>query len=553
MRTVAPILWILAATAAMPAQGIALLEGPSTANLDLVVLDENNPTAPGQTVLQGIELLPIEITGRTVQMELASERPRRIQRHGLWRIELPGGGRLFHYRRQGGAFWGYLHVPADGRAQMVLERAGIGAGGVSSPFTDRLGVSPDGSHAAVALVLGGLAHLRLDGGTFASTGTASRVVPTPVPADEASVMVGRSHVFFLTQDERLWRMPLQDGAQPLEVSPPPVPTGFFKEQLAMAGDGSAVVCLYGPRDQQTLWLVRETGPVVQLPPPPSKYEDPDYLPEGTGHPALLLNGDGTRLMYVDGQVRDEVFLLDVAAAVPPLQITADPIFQPYIGSHILPKFVGNSLYVAIGDPNRMDWFRADVQGAVMNLTVTGSALQPFPSGTLDPTQALRAGTGLLAFDVTGSGLTLRRIDLQTGNSVVQHTGLTRSPLVGNALSGPGDLLLRSPSGDRLLEGITGNEIAATPPGMMLTEPNRGPQYSATWLHLASGWGLAVFFLPDGSAVAGPLELGVTQVVMTRQNGCVVVGQPLRYLAPAVYQVLNRPAATVRVCVSGAGG
>jgi hypothetical protein len=32
-------------------------------------------------------------------------------------------------------------------------------------------------------------------------------------------------------------------------------------------------------------------------------------------------------------------MVDVAGVLPPLQITKDQIFQPYIGSHILPRFV----------------------------------------------------------------------------------------------------------------------------------------------------------------------------------------------------------------------
>ena len=63
--------------------------------------------------------------------------------------------------------------------------------------------------------------------------------------------------------------------------------------MAIPGDGTVVAFLYGPRNQWTLWLLGEIGGPVQLSPPPSKYEDPGYLPEGSGHPGLLLNDDGT--------------------------------------------------------------------------------------------------------------------------------------------------------------------------------------------------------------------------------------------------------------------
>jgi hypothetical protein len=43
-----------------------------------------------------------------------------------------------------------------------------------------------------------------------------------------------------------------------------------------------------------------------------------------------------------------------------------------------------------------------------------------------------------------------------------------------------------------------------------------------------------------------------QLVLTPNNGVVVVGSTVRYLAPGVFVVLNRPAAAMRVCLSGAG-
>ncbi len=551
LRRLLPALLLLGT---LPAQRIALLEGPGPHLLDLRLLDENSPQAPGQVILAGIEILPIEITGRTAMQADDATVARRVERHGLWRVELPGGGRLFQYRRQNGAYWGFLLVPPDGQARVLLEVAGIGAG-TDAPFHDRLAVAADGQNGVVGAVLGGLHVLRLDGTTFASTGTPARFVPTAVPVDEEGCLAGPQFAFYLTQDDRLWRLPLGDLATPVEVTPPPVPGGFFKTTFAMAGDGASIVCLYGPRDQQRLWLVRSSGPAVLLPPPPSKYEDPDYLPEGSGHPHLLLNGDGSRLFYVDGLVRDELFLLDVAAAAPPLQITADPIFQPYIGVHILPKFVGATLDVAIGDAGRMDWFRAESTGVVTNLTGTGSVLQPFPAGTLDPVAAVAAGGTLLSTEVAslGGALRLRRIDLQSGSHAVAYGDLTAVPLPGSAFTGAADLIVRGTGGDRLLLGGSGVELAATPPGLRLAPPSRGPQYSATWLHLASGWGLTVFYLPNGSVLTGPFEHGVTQLTMTAAGGCVVLGTLPRYLAPGVLAPLNLAPAALRVCVSGAGG
>jgi hypothetical protein len=538
--------------AALP-QGIALLEGPDSAHLSLRVLDELQPSAPGTVLLQNLEVVPIEMTGRTVMQELLGEGTRRMVRDGMARIELRGGGRLFQYRRQAGLSWGYLLVPADGRAHVLLELPGTGTGGTQSPFADRIGVSADGRNAAVPLVSGGLRLLRLDGSVFASTNAPSRAVATPHEVEPMSVMVGPSSVFFLTNDDHLYRLPLTDLAVPADLSPPAVQGGTFKVQMAMSDDGLAIACLYGPRNLQHLFVLRNTGAVVQLSPLASKYEEPGYLPEAAGQPQLLLDATGSRLFYVDSSSRDELFLLDVPGAVPPLQITGDPIFQPYIGSHILPKFVGTALVAAIGDVNAMDWFRADTTGSVVNLTQTGSAIQPFPAGTLVPSQAVQAGNRLLTTEQAGGGLLrLRSIDLQTSASTVLHGDLASAPQPGISVAAlPADLLVQGSGGDRLVQLTTGLELAATPPGFLLTPPARGPQYSGTWLHLTSGFGLPVIYLPDGSAIAAAFEQGVLQVVMTLGGGCLINGQTLRYFAPGIGVTLNLPAAAIRLCISGA--
>src|SRR5262247_2079232 len=104
MRIVSVLIAALALSAGAAAQGLTLLEGAAANALDVVVLDESNPAGAGTVLLPGIELVPIEITGRSATMDLQTDRARRIVRNGLPRIELPGGGRLFQYRRAGGQF-----------------------------------------------------------------------------------------------------------------------------------------------------------------------------------------------------------------------------------------------------------------------------------------------------------------------------------------------------------------------------------------------------------------------------------------------------------------
>ncbi len=545
---------VLFACCALPAQHLTFAEG-ALGILQIATVAETAPNGPATTVLQGVEFVGIELAARTLAQEFDPSRSRRVSRHGIARVELPGGGRLFRYRRLAGQYWGLLHVDAGGLAASALELPGTGAGGTNDPFADRIGVDTAGTHAVVPLRAGGFHVVRLDGGTFASTGRRDRFVPSATVLSR-SLLVGSQHVFVQTANERLWRCALADGSQPVDVSPPAVPNGEWKEEMAMSRDGSRVVFLYGPRDQMRLWSIGTTGPATILPPPPSKYEEPDYLPEGPGEPAMLLNDDGSRLFFVDSLVRDELFLIDLAGALPPLQITEDAIFQPYIGVHILPKFRGPQLLVAIGDPGRMDWYRAELTaggGAVANLTGTGSLQQPFVSGQIDPRQAAEAGSALLIAEGAANAFALRRLDPATGASAVVAQGLLAPPFAGSALSGNADLVARGSSGDRLYTGTAGALLATTPPGVLIAPPVHGPLIAATWVHISVGWGAMAFYLPDGTIAAGNIDYDVRQVCATPLGGFVIVGAQVRYVAPGANVLLQRPAAVQRLCLSGAGG
>ncbi|MEO6594813.1 MAG: hypothetical protein ABIP94_08685 [Planctomycetota bacterium] len=554
-------LWLLALCApSLEAQTITLAEGTTT-SLQIVTLPESNPNAPDTVVLQGVEFLPIEISGRTLAQEFDPTRSRRLVRHDITRVELPGGGHLFRYKRSSGAFWGFLHVAADGQARVVLERPGTGAAQNVDPFADRIAVAPDGLHAAVAVAAGGLYVVRLDGGTFASTGRADRLAAaTNIDVLPTSVMAGPSTMYYQSSlgggNEALWRCGLADGSVPVVITPPWALNAFLKDQMVLSRDGSVLVFLYGPQNQQRLWRAGTTGAATVLPPPASKYEEPGYLPEDPGEPAMLLSENGARLFYIDADVSDELYLLDLQTALPALQITADPIFQPYIGVHILPKFVADVLTVAIGDPNQMDWFRvalAPLGGTVVNLTGTGSMLQPYPAGGLDPVQTLDAGAYLLSTEQQAGGLALRRLHLATGAHALVQQNLLSPPQPGSTTGGVADIVVHGVSADSLYLGATGAPLVTLPPGVFLTPTVHGPQFAATWVHLGNGWGVGAFYLPDGTLAMGGLEFDLRQLAMTAAGGVVAIGSPVRYLAPGVFVVMNRPAAALRLCLSGAGG
>ncbi|MCK5942453.1 MAG: hypothetical protein KAI24_10820 [Planctomycetes bacterium] len=537
---------------ALPAQQICLAEGAPTA-LSIVAIPQGTPTAAGTVVLQNVELLPIEITGRYLGQQNDPTRSRLVERHGVSRVELPGNGRLLRYRRNGGALWGFLHVAADGTPRVALELPAFAGG---DPFEDRIGVSRDGSHFAASELQGGLRIVRLDGQTYASTGRFDRLVDAALLLEPASVMVGDQVVWYQTELQQVRYCALVDNAVPVDVSPPPQPNPRLKDQMAMSGDGSAVVYLYGPQNLQQLHFVRVGQPVVVLPPAPSKYEEPDYLPEGSGSLELMLNGDGSRLLFVDSDVRDEVYLLDTAGVLPTLHITDDPIFQPYIGVHILPGFAADVLTVAIGDPDLMDWYRAALDpagGSVVNLTATGSATMPFPEGTLDPLDGIERDGVRLLVEQDGALRRVRWIDPVTGATGVQHAQVVGDVRVATTVDGTlsdTDYVVPTLGGDVL--HVANGGVGALPAGFALDAVAIGPYYRASKVEWGAGLSVPVFYLPTGEALFGTIQASIDQVCPQSDGGSVIVGLQLRHVSPAGAVVLNRPAAAFRRCLSGAG-
>ena len=551
------LLCSLACTAAVSAQTITFAEGSPT-SLTIVAVAEAAPNGGDTVLLQDVELLDLELTGRTLLQANDATRTRRLVLQGIARAELPGGGRVLRYRRAGGAFWGFLHIAADGAPRVALELPGSGTNGLGDPFVDRIAIGRDGTHAAIALLAGGVFVVRLDGGVFASTGRPDRLAgPVGHVVEPKSVLVGATHVFWQTGvPSLLYRCALTDGAVPQDVTPPPPqPVSELEDGMAMSGDGTKLVFLYGPHHDENLFWIDSTGPAQMLPPPSSKYENPGYLPEEPGEPALLLNHDGSRLFFVDSDVRDELYLLDTTGALPTLAMTEDAVFEPYIGVHILPRFAGGRLTIAIGDPAQMDWFGVELApggGTVENLTVTGAGTMPFPSGTIAPVQAVDTGNFLLVSEQQGADLVLRRIDPVTGAQTVLQQNVLTAPNVGASAMAGVDVLARTSAGDALLDGTTGIVLGVLPPGLLLTPPVRGPVFSASWLHLDAGFGVGAYWLPDGTLALSGIDFGLQQIALTAGGGAVEIGSSVRYLAPGASTVLNRPAAAVRLCLSGSG-
>lgn len=542
----------------LTAQTIAWVEGPTPDNLAVRSVAEASPTAPPTTLLSGVELLPIEITNRTAQQGLRDDVARLVERRGIRRVELDGNGQLFAYRRAGGGFWGFLWVRGDGVPVVVLEETGIGTGGTATPFCDRIGVAPDGRHAVVPRLDGAIDVVRLDGRSYASTGAPSRRVAVPGMVDPLSICVGRTHAWYAAQDDRVWRLALADAATPADVTPAGPAGSRLKPEFAPSVDGRAAVFLYGPQRLFSIYIVGEVGPAVLLPPPPSKYEEPGYLPETPLGPRLLLNDDATRLLYVDGSLRDEIFVLDVSGVLPTTHWSGDPNFQPYIGVIILPVAMGSTFVAGLGDPGLFDLHAAAAGNpGTANLTRTCAATAPpWDAGNLVVTDStiLANGTllaGLVASNPPGSPIALVRFD-PIGPTVVAMNLRER---LRRGAAAPGgaraDYLAPSFGGDVLVEGSTGLPVLAAPPGIRLTTSVTAPGFRAFSAY-AGPLRAAIFRLDGGTLIAAP-GTGIRDVLVSPGGGLVldVAGAGLTLFDPSgVYNVSAGP--SNRVVISGAG-
>ncbi len=551
MLRVVPV--VLASVALASGQSLTWAEGSSTAALNVQTVAESQPGGTPATILANVEFLSIEMTGRTLQQELDSTRSRRITNRGLTRVELPSGGRVLAYRRNAGQAFGYLLVRRNGVASVLLELPGVAT---QTPFADRIGVSPDGRWGvACSASESTLYFLRLDGTTFASTGTPSRVLNLPSLVELTTIMPGRSHVFFAGDDERMRRCAMVDGGLIEDISPPSITGARLKSELAMSGDGRRVVFLYGVQPAFSLWMASETGAPTRINAPVAKYEEPGYLPETPAGPRLMLNFDGSRLMCVDATLRDEIYVHDTTGATATTHVTGDHNFQPYIGIGIFPTFAAALLVVGVGDVDRFDMFAAATGDVpVVNLTRTnGNVVRPFGAGGLVPLSvSMTLGTGLLITEQpAGAARRLLRVDLATGQSALVADQLTRLPALGDATAGLPDILVASPLGDQALEGLSATTLLAAPAGVDITSDVLLPAARVLSVR-AGGVSAIVFRLGDGTFMALPAVLGDQRASVTVANNLVVDGASLLHVSPALGAVTVSTSGSVRLVLSGFG-
>ena len=524
----------LATLGQMHAQQITLAEGSSKSNLSILVLEEAKPKTPAKTILTQLEFLPIEMSNRTEQQRLRSDVSRRIERQGLFRVELPSGGRLFQYKRKGGLHYGYLLISAQGKPTIVLELPGQGLSGTGNPFADRLGVSPDGKWGAVTTLLGALYALRLDGGVYSSTSKPARQISVPAMPAAMALSPGRSILFFVTTNERIWRCPLADHGKAVDVTPKAPPGSRLKDELAISGDGRTVAFLLGPKKLFEIYLLRETGTATKLALKPSKYEEPGYLPETPGGPRLLLNSDSTRLYFIDAISRDEHYLVDTSNLTSIVHMTGDKNFVPYVGTGIFPTFIANLLVMGIGNPKAFDLYSADTKSpAVRNLSKTNNNTKaPFATGNLNLESIAETSNGMVFLTETqgASALRLRLLDPALGKSRVIMTQIESFDL-GSALDQRPNLLARSRSGAVLFSGLNALAFLIAPPSIRLNPDvmARGAQYHLFSVEIA-GFFIPMLRLSNGSLFPLYAERHTQQIILTQMGGVLIQGSNLVYLS-----------------------
>ncbi|MHC5066093.1 MAG: TolB-like translocation protein [Planctomycetota bacterium] len=539
----------------LSAQGVFFVDGPSSADLSMKLFDERSPDAPPLVLREAVEFLAIEITNRLPEVDLRVDRPRLRQDAGLHWVELPNSNRLFSYRLRGGEVYGLLQVAPGGVHRFLLELPGAGFSGLGSPFTDRFGVAPDGRHAAATTIDGRVFLIRLDGGLYTSTGTAWREITSGELVMPFSLTPSAESLFYATEDQRVWRLPFGDETLPEDVTPPAPVDPDLKDQFTLSGDGRRMVFLYGEKQRYELFLIESTGPAVALSPPPAKYEEPGYLPEDLKGPRMLLNADGSRLMYTDSSSRDEIYLLDISGQSSSVHVTGDENFEPYIGIGILPIFIADLLTIGIGEPDAFDVFRATTGiPLVENLSQSpGNQSLPFHEGRNRFEQLATPGSGgiLAQTDEPAGGQLLR---LESGQASAVILDQLQGPLRrGIGLDSVPDYQVSAAAGDVILSGKDGTSLFRGPAGVNLSPPVSGPGNSFT-LFLAGVQDLAavVLRLPDGFVLPLLLEPGLRGFNLTRTNALLLISEDrLEHLSGSGRRLLS-PAGTVNWVLSGLG-
>ncbi len=438
----------IAAAPAALAQTLTVAAGDTPTDLSVRSYGPSGLVAQGPS---GIALLDVELAGRSARERFDAARAQRVALPGVpVHVVLPGGDRLFRFRRTALGIHGFLLVRGTGAIDTLLEMAE--AAGLS-PFLPAVAVSPDGSVIAVATTLaagGDVFHLA------ATTGTSTLLTPgSPVSIDDGSLAFAQGALFATAGEVQLLRASLPAGilapvALPASggVTPP-----FVHPEIAVSRDGSTIAFLAGAEPKVTdLYVGRADGTVWNRTKSPGRHEQPGYGADEPLGPMLALSDDGALVAYLRRVDEKELFVALSGPSAVGLgsQLTGNAVFQESIGTGITIGFwIGRLTFGFGGTVDTFDLFGADATagpptpGALTNLTLTGSVAAPFQDvATIVPADVARLpGSGALFVVDAGTSPGAR-----IGDPAQPAAGLASStPLLLSGASSAGYLPWVAPS------------------------------------------------------------------------------------------------------------
>jgi hypothetical protein len=462
------------------------------------------PGAPAQTMLSGVEFLPLDLAGFAVRDRLSGTLAVPVAGPLASHVRCGEGGSL--YLVHGAGATSLLHVRADGSAAVAFSQPDAG-GPALAGLVHRALDAPFVLLATTPAAGGQVWLVDLDGAP-------PRLLSAPgtPAADPLSLRVSAERAFFMAGGTlQAARLALPGAAAPVPLGAPGDTT---LGEIAISDDGLSVAAVsQAPSGLRLVHVVDEALQAHQITPVPGVFDTPNYgSPFG---PWLVLSPDGSQVAWratIAGA--SEVFVQDVPQPAPPLQITADANFIDTIdGVGVLGFAASGKLHFMAGEkqlgglPGQLgaaDLFLAlpGAAGSVAlsNVTATsGDTVAPFTAkGELEVLDAVLDPAGqnlLLTVDPSGGDAALISVpaDLPAGGSVLLPS-LMAAPELHAAGDGVLVLSQACPSCDQALHRLSASGafdlLALLPLGLTADRFTEGGGRAAFVVAASSGLQLA---------------------------------------------------------------
>lgn len=479
---------------------VSIFEGTPGGVARVRVYDEvtgNLVAAP--TGLQRIQLLPLEVNGRT---ELHTFQPGVTRLRGdvpsANRAQLPNQqGSIYHFARpqpDGSRVFGFFQVDSDGSARNVLELLGVGPGNTSDPFVPRLAFAPAGDAFLVVTV------------TAAGGNVLEVQLSDPVQViDRTANLPPRRFFPFSLQLASTWGVGISTrGVLRFDRPGPGVvnlvnfgaaaaPTRFSghvvlseNEQWAAFTAGGVApgldVYVCGPNDTARI--------VTQAPMP---ITGAGFAPEALDGPHLAVANDGQACAWrteelVQGAPVRECWVGRAQAPTPPQQLSADTNFLDTLDEIGLFIFrPSGKLFVAVGAQQipganaleNTDLYTVDIPASLTNISFTnlslssGDANAPFlsvPSITLERPTLLPGGSATWFGDSDGQhGSVEAVVEGQSGATVILGNVKTLAEL--ELVNGWAWISIRRSDNNNLYETYRAAQDLSTPATLITSLSN----------------------------------------------------------------------------------